>query len=157
MLIEMFERMFTKVLTMVSTLIIFICAMNIILPKEYIFRGKKKQKTYSWYWSWEKPCFLDDLRLHLGLGKLKHYNSWFVIAKVNTGGDFGHQMTSSLPTLSLLKLSFKKSHSEEMSSCSEIRKAWVDCERPSWKQLVAGVGSLLKQIFLIEPWGSDGF
>lgn len=47
----MFERMFTKVLTMVSILIIFICAMNIILPKEYIFRGKKakNKKTYSWY------------------------------------------------------------------------------------------------------------
>lgn len=40
----MFERMFTKVLTMVSTLITFICAMNIILPKEYIFRGKKNKK-----------------------------------------------------------------------------------------------------------------
>ena len=40
----MFERMFTKVLTMVSILIIFICAMNIILPKEYIFRGKKSKK-----------------------------------------------------------------------------------------------------------------
>lgn len=44
MLIEMFERMFTKVLTMVSTLITFICAMNIILPKEYIFRGEKNKK-----------------------------------------------------------------------------------------------------------------
>ena len=46
MLTEMFERMFTKVLTMVSILIIFICAMNIILPKIYFQRKKsKKQKN----------------------------------------------------------------------------------------------------------------
>lgn len=42
----MFERMFTKVLTMVSILIIFICAMNIILPKEYSYFQRKKKTTY---------------------------------------------------------------------------------------------------------------
>ena len=40
----MFERMFTKVLTMVSTLMIFICAMNIIFQKN-IFSEEKKLKT----------------------------------------------------------------------------------------------------------------
>lgn len=46
MLTQMFERMFTKMLTMVSILIIFICAMNIILPKEYSYFQRKKKTTY---------------------------------------------------------------------------------------------------------------